>query len=166
MQLMTNLLRYRRQHPQAVHLRCDCFGTRLAELLLFDADPAKQSDAAVRRALVRADLAVEEIVDDQRRRPWEWPEEVRPETDGQVGDWLAVLAALERMPAFKARLRALGRSEKYRAVEREFESRMEEWRGGRGRRAVEMESRVDDVEETRMLMEGLVQRLISGPVQN
>jgi hypothetical protein len=167
MQLMTNIVRYRRQHPRSVHLSCDCFGMtpEMLESYLSGADATRFSEAAVSRALASMDGSVAAIVKDQRRRPWEWPEKVRPGVDGKVGDWLVVLDAFDKMPAFQARLRALGTREQHRREERRLEDMAKEWRENIGWRIATMEWRVAEVEDTRTLLEELVQKLVLDPLE-
>ncbi|KAK4154931.1 hypothetical protein C8A00DRAFT_32289 [Chaetomidium leptoderma] len=177
-QLLTNLTRGLRT-CYAGGPDSTCFGLPVPEAFyyLYAGDVALQSRAAVRAALKRMDGPVAGLVEGQLLRSWEWPEAVRTrykgcsmdwydeEEGGQV-DWVEVLAAVEKMPAFRARMVALREREEYKRLEETVAEGVREWREGEGRRraagivGAEGKKGGDRVEGTRRLMEGLVQQLI------
>lgn len=103
----------------------------------YGGDVARQTNHAVASALDCLDASVAEIVWHALVEDWARRERglgVRP---CQEGDEIAVVAALEQTPAFKARLLALGRGERYKSLEELSTSTLADWRSPAVRDAVD-----------------------------
>ncbi|KAK4237609.1 hypothetical protein C8A03DRAFT_15873, partial [Achaetomium macrosporum] len=113
----------------------------------------------------------------------EWPRELVPEGPELVPDWCAVLDGVEKLPAFKARLRYLGRSEEYRGLQRGLEESVKEWKEGADARAAALASvlptdvdlarrvrgevgQLEEVANTKSMLQALVGELMASSVGN
>jgi hypothetical protein len=163
MQHLNNICRGRLGHHANMASICplgpasSCFGLPMASGYPYPDKPGRQGEVALRHAVGFLDVAVEEVVEEQLLHRREWPAAVR---DREHPD-LEVLAAVEGLPAFRARLEALRWRDKYRRLEGEVEVVKREWRD---RGWVEGEGEgmeVEDVEETRDMLLELVQQIMA-----
>lgn len=121
------------KYPPPTQCRGRCFPDPHPVYKIADrgvADVAQRTALALESALHYMDPRVRALVEDQLVRPHEWPEPLRSERDQ-----IRLLAGIEEMPAFRARLFYLRHQPDYKSREENCREWIRRWREGKQHRA-------------------------------